>query len=92
MLRVGIDPRGMFAFFQKLLAEDHGASGGLVSSWFSDHPGTQDRVASVRHMIDQVPRATLDSLQHDSPEIFAFRTSSSRRLWPGRRDLEKFPA
>lgn len=32
MMRVGIDPRGMLTFFEKLVAEEHGANGGLVAS------------------------------------------------------------
>jgi beta-barrel assembly-enhancing protease len=63
MMRVGIDPRGMLTFFEKLIAEEHGASGGLVASWFSDHPGTEDRIADVRRLLAQIPQAQLDSMR-----------------------------
>jgi len=69
VMRVGIDPRGMLTFFEKLVSEDQGASGGPVASWFSDHPGTEDRIADVKRILAQVPPATLDSMQRDSPEF-----------------------
>lgn len=78
VLRVGIDPRGMLTFFQTLVSEEHGAASGLVSSWFSDHPGTQDRVASVQRMIDQLPPSALDSLARDSREFQSMKSVLGR--------------
>src|SRR3954469_23521343 len=42
VMRAGINPRGMYTLFQKLLAEEQNG-GGSAAGWFSDHPGTQDR-------------------------------------------------
>jgi predicted Zn-dependent protease len=53
VVRAGINPRGMLTFFQKLLAEEQqSGGGGNTSAWFSDHPGTQDRIADIQRMLD----------------------------------------
>jgi predicted Zn-dependent protease len=62
VIRAGISPRGMYTFFQKLLAEQQSSGGGSASAWFSDHPGTQDRIADIQRMLNQVPATTLSSL------------------------------
>jgi predicted Zn-dependent protease len=62
VIRAGINPRGMYTFFQKLLAEQQSSGGGSASAWFSDHPGTQDRIADIQRMLNQVPATTLSSL------------------------------
>ena len=62
VMRAGISPRGMYTFFQKLLAEEQQSGGGNAAAWFSDHPGTQDRIADIQRMLNQVPAATLNSL------------------------------
>jgi predicted Zn-dependent protease len=61
VMRAGISPRGMYTFFQKLLAEEQ-SGGGSAAAWFSDHPGTQDRIADIQRMLNQVPAQTLNSL------------------------------
>ena len=63
LMRAGINPRGMYTFFQKLLAEEQRSGGGNVAAWFSDHPGTTDRIADIQRMLNQVPAASLNSLQ-----------------------------
>ena len=69
MLRVGINPRGMLTFFQKLLAEEQQSGGtGATASWFADHPGTQDRIDDVRQLLANTPPATLNALRSDSPD------------------------
>jgi predicted Zn-dependent protease len=78
VLRVGIDPRGMLTFFEKLVAEEHGANAGLVASWFSDHPGTQDRIADVRRLLAQVPESQLDSTRRDSPAFQSMKRALSQ--------------
>jgi predicted Zn-dependent protease len=76
-IRTGINPRGMLTFFQKLLAEEQESGGtGATSSWFADHPGTQDRIADVQRMLSQVPASTLAGLRLDSPGF----QSMKRRL------------
>ena len=62
VINAGISPEGMLSFFQKLLAEEQQSNNSNVSSWFSDHPGTQDRIADIQRMLSQVPASTLNSL------------------------------
>jgi beta-barrel assembly-enhancing protease len=84
VMRAGISPRGMYTFFQKLLAEEQQSGGGNVAAWFSDHPGTQDRIADIQKMLNQVPASQLNSLQvNDS----GFSTMKARlaRLGPAPR-------
>jgi predicted Zn-dependent protease len=57
----------MLTFFQKLLAEEQqSGGGGATSSWFADHPGTQDRIASVQQMLNSTPANQLAGLRTDS--------------------------
>jgi predicted Zn-dependent protease len=64
VMRAGISPRGMYTFFQKLLAEEQASGGGgSAAAWFADHPGTQDRIADIQRMLNQVPASQLNSLQ-----------------------------
>jgi predicted Zn-dependent protease len=52
LIRAGINPRGMLTFFQKLLAEEQRSGGGNASSWFSDHPGTEDRISDIQRLLN----------------------------------------
>jgi len=64
VMRAGISPRGMYTFFQKLLAEEKASGGGgSASAWFADHPGTQDRITDIQRMLNQVPATQLNRLQ-----------------------------
>ena len=66
MIRAGINPRGMLTFFQKLLAEEQRSGGsGNASSWFADHPGTQDRIADIQRMLE-ADAGKLNGLRTDS--------------------------
>jgi beta-barrel assembly-enhancing protease len=53
LIDTGINPRGMLTFFQKLLAEEQRSGGGNASAWFSDHPGTEDRIADIQRMLNE---------------------------------------
>jgi predicted Zn-dependent protease len=54
LINAGINPRGMLTFFQKLLNEEQqSGGGGAASAWFSDHPGTQDRIADIQRMLNE---------------------------------------
>lgn len=76
VLRSGIDPRGMYTFFQKLLSEEQSSGGrGATAGWFSDHPGTTDRLADIQRKISQVPPAQLRGLQVNET---AFQTIKRR--------------
>lgn len=66
MIRAGINPRGMLTFFQKLLAEEQSSGGnGNASSWFADHPGTQDRINDIQRML-AARGSQLNGLRTDS--------------------------
>jgi predicted Zn-dependent protease len=68
VMNAGISPEGMLTFFEKLLAEEQqSGSNSAVSSWFADHPGTQDRIDDIKRMLAQVPPSTLRSLTTDTP-------------------------
>ncbi|HEV7387553.1 MAG TPA: M48 family metallopeptidase [Gemmatimonadaceae bacterium] len=75
VIRAGINPRGMLTFFQKLLAEEQQSGGGNASAWFSDHPGTSDRIQDIQRMLNQVPASQLNSLQMNES---GFTTMKSR--------------
>ena len=66
VLNAGISPNGMLTFFQKLLAEEQQSNNSNVSSWFADHPGTQDRIADIQRMLAQVSASQLRSLTTDT--------------------------
>jgi predicted Zn-dependent protease len=67
VMNAGISPEGMLSFFQKLLAEEQqGGSSSAANSWFSDHPGTQDRIQDIQNMLAQVPASTLRNLTTDT--------------------------
>ncbi len=85
VMRAGISPRGMYTLFQKLLAEEQqSGGGGNVSAWFSDHPGTTDRIADIQRMLNQVPASTLNGLQvNDSG--FATMKARLNQLGPAPR-------
>lgn len=57
VIRAGISPNGMLTFFQKLMQEEQssGGGGGGVNAWFSDHPGTQDRINDIQRMLNNTP-------------------------------------
>jgi len=85
VMRAGISPRGMYTFFQKLLAEEQQSGGsGNAAAWFADHPGTSDRIADIQRMLNQVPASTLNSLQVNDPE-FATMKARLARLGPAPR-------
>ena len=64
--RAGINPRGMLTFFEKLLAEEQNSGGASsASSWFADHPGTQDRIADIQRLLRENANR-LTGLRNDS--------------------------
>jgi predicted Zn-dependent protease len=81
VIRAGISPRGMYTFFQKLLAEEQQSGGGNAAAWFSDHPGTQDRIADIQRMLNQVPASQLNALQTNDSG-FATMKARLARLGP----------
>ncbi|MEP6550444.1 MAG: hypothetical protein ABJB95_04640, partial [Gemmatimonadales bacterium] len=76
-VRAGINPRGMLTLFQKLLNEGGSQSAG----WFSDHPGTTDRIADIQGMLSRMSAAQLNSLQSNDSG-FATMKARLARLGP----------
>jgi len=75
VLHAGINPHGMLTFFQKLLAEEQQSGGSsAASSWFADHPGTQDRITDIERMLSE-NSGRLTGLRTDSQ---AFQTMKRR--------------
>ena len=74
LVRTGINPTGMLTFFQKLLAEEQ-QSGGSASTlpWFSDHPGTQDRIADIQRLLGQMSQQDLARLPMDDGRFASIR-------------------
>ncbi len=67
MNRAGYDPHGMLDMFQKLLALDK-SQPGSVAKFFSDHPGTQDRINDISNRIGQMGKTsgTVDTQAYHS--------------------------
>jgi predicted Zn-dependent protease len=74
----------MYTLFQKLLAEEQQSGGGNVAAWFSDHPGTTDRIADIQRLLNQTPASTLNGLQTNDSG-FATMKSRLNQLGPAPR-------
>ena len=81
VMNAGISPRGMYTLFQKLLAEEQQSGGGNVAAWFSDHPGTQDRIADIQRMLAQVPASKLRSLTSDTQAFQQMKRRAFALRW-----------
>jgi predicted Zn-dependent protease len=89
VMRAGINPRGMYTFFQKLLAEEQqSGGGGNAAAWFADHPGTQDRIADIQRLLNQVPASTLNGLSSNDAG-FASMKARLARLAPAPRSSQE---
>ncbi len=84
VIRAGISPRGMYTFFQKLLAEEQQSGGGNAAAWFADHPGTQDRMMDIQRMLSRLPASQLNALQTNDSG-FATMKARLARLAPAPR-------
>ena len=88
LIRSGINPRGMLTLFQKLLAEEQQSGGGNASAWFSDHPGTTDRIADMQRMLNATPASTLNGLSSNDAG-FASMKARLARLAPAPRSSQE---
>lgn len=73
VVRTGIHPRGVPEMFQILLAEKS-RNPGAVESWFSTHPGEQERIQETQAVIAQVQPAILQTLTVNTNAYNAFKT------------------
>ena len=53
MYKAGYDPSAMLSFFEKLQAKEK-ARPGTMSSLFTDHPPTSDRIAAIKREIETI--------------------------------------
>lgn len=74
LVKAGISPEGMVSFFKKLLAIEQQSGGSSVPGWLSDHPLTEDRIADVQNLINQLPPETLGTLTEDSQAFHDFKS------------------
>jgi len=86
LINAGINPRGMLTFFQKLLAQEQQGGGGNASAWFSDHPGTQDRIADIQRLLDQ-NASRISGLRTDT-QAFQNAKARLRQLPPAPRPTQ----
>lgn len=63
----GIDPTGLVTFFKELL-EERSRRPNVLEQWFSTHPLTEDRIASTRELIRQIPPEQLRGLTVDTDQ------------------------
>jgi predicted Zn-dependent protease len=70
-MRAGLDPRGMLSFFEQLMKSERQTP--ALLAWFTDHPGTQDRVADVKRWLVAVSPGVLDGLRTDEPSFQAMK-------------------
>lgn len=66
LAKSGIDPQGLPRMFEVLLQERE-KKPGLLESWFSSHPLTEDRIRETDRIIEGLPPERLQGLQEDSP-------------------------
>lgn len=65
LVGAGIDPDGMVTFFKRLL-DLHERQPTLFEQWFSTHPLTEERIATTREQIRELPPASLQNLTVNS--------------------------
>jgi len=70
--QAGFDPNGMVTFFQKLLAEED-RKPGLLDTFFSTHPLTQERIRNISYEISRFPPRP--DLTTDEPQFHAFKNN-----------------
>ncbi|HEX5724920.1 MAG TPA: M48 family metallopeptidase [Longimicrobiaceae bacterium] len=72
LVRSGISPNGMPAFFEKLMGLQQ-RQPSAVEQWFSTHPLTTERIQNTRAAIQATPGANNASLANDSQAFQRFR-------------------
>ena len=73
LVKAGISPLGMVSFFQKLVQMEQESGGSTAPAWFSDHPLTQDRIADIQSMVNQLPSSALGTLTEDTRAFEDFK-------------------
>lgn len=73
VVRTGIHPRGVPEMFQILLAEKS-RNPSAVESWFSTHPGEEERIQETQAVIGQIQPAILQTLTVNTNAYNSFKT------------------
>jgi predicted Zn-dependent protease len=77
LVQSGVDPRGMLSLFSTLWEEEQRIPGNVAVSWFSTHPGTDQRMAATRAQIRALPQAARPlASNNDSYAAFLRRLST----------------
>ncbi len=79
VMRAGIDPEGVPAMLENLLAARQ-QSPTIVDEFFSSHPLEEDRIRHTQHLLDAIPDDSVLGAIQDTPEFHAFKA----RLCGGR--------
>jgi predicted Zn-dependent protease len=72
VIRAGISPEGVPQMFEILLAE-RSRNPSAVDSWFSTHPGEEDRIVETRAIISQYQPAILRTLTTNTNAYNSFK-------------------
>jgi beta-barrel assembly-enhancing protease len=72
VIRAGIDPEGIPALFERLLAE-RAASPMAIEAFFASHPLEEDRIVETERLIASLDPARLSGLARDMPSYQALR-------------------
>jgi predicted Zn-dependent protease len=72
VIRAGIDPEGIPALFERLLAERR-QSPLAIEAFFASHPLEEERIRETERVIGALPRESLTGLARDVPSYPAFR-------------------
>lgn len=73
VIRAGINPEGVPQMFEILLAE-RSRNPSAVESWFSTHPGEEERITETRAVIGQYQAAILRTLTTNTTAYNSFKT------------------
>lgn len=72
VIRAGIDPEGIPALFERLLAERR-SSPLAIEGFFASHPLEEDRIRATERLISAIDPSELTGLVRDMPSYAAFR-------------------
>lgn len=72
VIRAGIDPEGVPAMLENLLAMRQ-QQPTIVDEWFASHPLEEDRIRHTQRLLDRIPEQTLDGALQDTPQFHVFK-------------------
>lgn len=84
MLDTGWDPRGFLSFLRTML-DSREDRPGTLESLFASHPLTEERIASVRAMLDRIPPERFAGLRDDTSQYHELKEALSQYPPPPER-------